>query len=151
MAQKKKFYVVRCGHQPGIYRSWEECRIHVDGYSGADYRAFSLLKDAEDYLKNGVTRPEPPSTEQNDADNVAATSTVPPAAVGKRVSSRHVVIYTDGACTGNPGPGGYGVVLVHGIERKELAAGFRLTTNNRMEILGCIAALQALGEPCRVT
>jgi ribonuclease HI len=64
---------------------------------------------------------------------------------------KHVVIYTDGACTGNPGPGGYGVVLLHGIHRKELAAGFRLTTNNRMEILGCIAGLQTLKQPCDVT
>jgi ribonuclease HI len=51
----------------------------------------------------------------------------------------------------NPGPGGYGVVLIHGSQRKELAAGFRLTTNNRMEILGCIAGLQTLREPCDVT
>ena len=64
---------------------------------------------------------------------------------------KRVVIYADGACVGNPGPGGYGVVLIHGDQRKELSAGFRLTTNNRMEILGCIAGLQALRQACEVT
>jgi ribonuclease HI len=64
---------------------------------------------------------------------------------------KQVVIYTDGACVGNPGPGGYGVVLLYGERRKEISGGFRLTTNNRMEILACIAGLQALKEPCDVT
>jgi ribonuclease HI len=66
-------------------------------------------------------------------------------------SLKEVIIYTDGACTGNPGPGGYGVVLLHGKHRKELSAGFRLTTNNRMEILACVAGLSALKERCEVT
>ena len=62
-----------------------------------------------------------------------------------------VTIYTDGACVGNPGPGGYGAVMLHGEKRKELSGGYRLTTNNRMEIMGCIAALEALKQPCKVT
>ncbi len=62
-----------------------------------------------------------------------------------------VTIYTDGGCLGNPGPGGYGVVLLYGTNRKELSAGFRLTTNNRMELLAAIAGLEALRSPCRVT
>ena len=62
-----------------------------------------------------------------------------------------VTIYTDGACLGNPGPGGYGAVLLYGSQRKELSGGFRLTTNNRMEITAALAALEALREPCRVT
>jgi len=55
-----------------------------------------------------------------------------------------VIIYTDGACSGNPGPGGYGVVLISGRHRKEISAGFRLTTNNRMELLAAIIGLEAL-------
>ncbi|MCF7847817.1 MAG: ribonuclease HI [Kiritimatiellales bacterium] len=55
-----------------------------------------------------------------------------------------VQIYTDGACKGNPGPGGYGVVLVSGRHKKELSGGFRKTTNNRMELLACIEGLRAL-------
>ncbi len=61
-----------------------------------------------------------------------------------------VTIYTDGACSGNPGPGGYGTVLLYGEARKELSGGYRLTTNNRMEILAVIKGLEALKEPCRV-
>jgi ribonuclease HI len=64
---------------------------------------------------------------------------------------KDVVIYTDGGCIDNPGPGGYGVVLLYGSHRRELSGGFRLTTNNRMEITAAIAGLSALKEPCRVT
>lgn len=55
-----------------------------------------------------------------------------------------ITIYTDGAASGNPGPGGYGAVLICGLYRKELSEGFRLTTNNRMELLAVIVALEAL-------
>jgi ribonuclease HI len=58
-----------------------------------------------------------------------------------------IVIYTDGASKGNPGPGGYGVVLKFKEHRKEISEGFRKTTNNRMELLGVIAGLEALKEP----
>ncbi|MYD35980.1 MAG: ribonuclease HI [Dehalococcoidia bacterium] len=66
-------------------------------------------------------------------------------------SEKQVTIYTDGACEGNPGPGGYGVVLLFGDARRELSEGYRLTTNNRMELLAVIRALEALKERCRVT
>ena len=59
----------------------------------------------------------------------------------------HVLIHTDGAASGNPGPGGYGVVLESGKFRKELWGGYRLTTNNRMELLAVIVALEALKRP----
>jgi ribonuclease HI len=61
-----------------------------------------------------------------------------------------VVLYTDGYCEPNPGPGGYGVVLLFGSHRKELSGGFALTTNNRMELYGVVAGLEALREPCDV-
>ena len=62
-----------------------------------------------------------------------------------------VVIYTDGACSGNPGKGGYGAVLLYKGNRLELSEGYRKTTNNRMEILAVIVALEALKKPCSVT
>jgi ribonuclease HI len=62
-----------------------------------------------------------------------------------------VTLYTDGAAKGNPGPGGYGVVLISGNYRKEISEGFKLTTNNRMELLGVIAGLEALKKECEVT
>ena len=64
---------------------------------------------------------------------------------------KDVTIYTDGACVGNPGPGGYAAILLFGAHRKEVCAGYRLTTNNRMELRAAIAGLEALKFPCRVT
>ena len=63
---------------------------------------------------------------------------------------KDVEIYTDGACSGNPGPGGWGAILRYGAHEKELSGGEKQTTNNRMELTGAIAALSALTEPCRV-
>lgn len=65
--------------------------------------------------------------------------------------SNHVDIYTDGACSGNPGPGGWGAVLVCGETEKELSGGQEATTNNRMELTAVISALTALKRPCEVT
>ena len=61
-----------------------------------------------------------------------------------------VTIYSDGACLGNPGRGGYGTVLLFGDHRRELSQGYRRTTNNRMELLGAIVGLEALSRPCTV-
>ncbi|HKJ16897.1 MAG TPA: ribonuclease HI [Xanthomonadales bacterium] len=62
-----------------------------------------------------------------------------------------VVIYTDGACSGNPGPGGWGGVLLYNGHRKELSGGEEETTNNRMELMAVIRSLEALSRPCKVT
>jgi ribonuclease HI len=161
MAQKK-FYAVRNGREPGIYRTWDECKAQVDGYPNAAYKGFARLEDAEAYL--GITKsPAPRSVEpkpapvtqarpkskrapkKEAADSHAAEPLETPAGV------KRIIIYTDGACTGNPGPGGYGAVLLHGEHRKELSGGYRLTTNNRMEIMGCIVALTTLKDRCEVT
>lgn len=64
--------------------------------------------------------------------------------------ARKVTIYSDGACLGNPGPGGYGIILDHKGKRVEKSAGYRLTTNNRMELLGVITGLESLKERCDV-
>ena len=63
---------------------------------------------------------------------------------------KSIDIYTDGACSGNPGPGGYGVVLLYKGNRKELSQGYKCTTNNRMEMLAVIKSLEVLKEPCKV-
>jgi len=63
---------------------------------------------------------------------------------------KDIIIYTDGACSGNPGPGGYGAILFYGEHRKEISGGEKNTTNNRMEILAVIKALELLKEPCKV-
>ena len=64
---------------------------------------------------------------------------------------KKVHIYTDGGCSPNPGPGGYGVVLIYQEQRREISGGYRNTTNNRMELTAAIRGLQALKEPCNVT
>ena len=64
---------------------------------------------------------------------------------------KEVTIYTDGACSGNPGPGGWAAILIYGKHEKELSGGEEETTNNRMELSGVIAALGALTERCSVT
>ena len=63
---------------------------------------------------------------------------------------KQVIIYTDGACSGNPGPGGWGAVLLYGRHKKEISGGAAETTNNRMELTAVIRALAILKEPCRV-
>jgi ribonuclease HI len=65
-------------------------------------------------------------------------------------SKKEVIVYTDGACSGNPGPGGWGAVLMYGGKLKEISGGEPLTTNNRMELMAAIQALETLKEPVRV-
>src|SRR5260370_38774223 len=66
------------------------------------------------------------------------------------MSEPHVIVHTDGACSGNPGPGGWGAILEFGNHKKELKGGEAHTTNNRMELLAAISALEALKRPCLV-
>ena len=66
------------------------------------------------------------------------------------VSTDSVVIYTDGACSGNPGPGGYGAILTFGDREKEISGSEPHTTNNRMELMAAISALEALKRPCKI-
>ncbi|KAB7705751.1 ribonuclease HI [Plesiomonas shigelloides] len=63
---------------------------------------------------------------------------------------KQIALFTDGSCLGNPGPGGYGIVLRYHQHEKQLSGGFRLTTNNRMELLAAIVGLETLKEPCHV-
>jgi len=64
---------------------------------------------------------------------------------------KHVTVYTDGACLGNPGPGGYCAILLYQGHRRELSGGYGRTTNNRMEMMAAIVGLEALKEKCQVT
>ena len=64
--------------------------------------------------------------------------------------TKQVEIFTDGSCLGNPGPGGYGIVLRYKQTEKQLAKGYKRTTNNRMEMMAAVVALNALKEPCHV-
>ena len=66
------------------------------------------------------------------------------------MSQAEVEIFTDGACSGNPGPGGWGAILIHGKTEKDISGGELATTNNRMELMAAIMGLEALKRPCKV-
>jgi len=140
--KQRKYYAVRKGRQPGIYQDWDSCKAQVDGFAGAQYKSFSTREDAAQYLAGQNLEVSAPGKKVLHEKSPSIPATIP---------AGHVVIYADGACSGNPGPGGYGTVLLYGDQRKEFSAGYRRTTNNRMEILGCIAGLEALSEPAEVT
>src|SRR5258708_451481 len=73
-----------------------------------------------------------------------------PALPTKLIGAKAISIYTDGACVGNPGPGGWSAVLIYGEHRREIVGADAATTNNRMEIMAAISALESLKEPCNV-
>ena len=128
----KKFYAVAKGIKPGIYKTWDEAKIQIDGFSGALFKSFSSMAEAEDWIK------------ENSDKKILSNRGESHFTDTDSLKSDEIVIYTDGGSSGNPGPGGYGIVLIYGDNIKELNGGFRLTTNNRMELMGVIVALKTL-------
>lgn len=151
---KARYYAVARGRRPGIYREWdgaEGAEAQVKGYPGARYQGFRSRAEAEAWLRSqrgaqepqsGAT-PEPPLFDMPDPSPQPATQAQAIDHTGALADGK-VVIYTDGGCIGNPGPGGYGAVLLYKGHRRELSGGYRRTTNNRMELMACIVALQSL-------
>jgi len=137
-SKKKKYYVVWSGVEPGIYESWAECKSQIDGYPGAQYKGFYDRSSAEEAFANeykqtfGNSKPK---------DSIATESDH-----SELLQNGKIVVYTDGSALSNPGPGGYGAVLLDKTKRVELSGGFRKTTNNRMEMLAAITALAYLKE-----
>ncbi|MFP4033595.1 MAG: ribonuclease HI [Desulfococcaceae bacterium] len=145
----KKFYAVARGKNPGIYTRWfgpGGAHEQVNGFAGAVYKGFPTMEEAREFVKNPPLRK---SRKKPSADGAKAPKSkeTPPASPAE-VEDRDVLIYTDGGALGNPGPGGYGVVILEGDGRRELSGGRRLTTNNRMEMMAVIEALEAC-EPGR--
>jgi ribonuclease HI len=141
---KKRYYAVIRGNTPGIYTLWDGpggAQEQVRGFPDALYRGFTTLSEAQDYFAHGTG--DSPLQMADKPDGRIPVST--PAGNGKIVS-----IYTDGGCINNPGPGGYGVVIIDGRKRTELSGGYRLTTNNRMELTAVIMALRSLKKKSRV-
>jgi ribonuclease HI len=141
-ANPKKYYAVARGKTPGIYTTWfgpTGAEIQIRGFTGARYKGFPTREEAEQWLRDpAIISPAFPTNTTN------ATSTKKASAPGQ------VHIYTDGGCRGNPGPGGYGAIIDDGKKQTELSRGYRLTTNNRMELMACIAALEVLEKPTDV-
>jgi len=147
---KKKFYAVVKGRKPGIYTEWygeDGADAQVNEFPGAIYKGFAIRADAEAWFNSAIDTETLESTiSEGSKEQVAAGNEVPPTTddVNK------VIVYTDGGCIGNPGPGGYGVVILSNGQRQELSGGYRWTTNNRMELMGCITALERLEHPSDV-
>jgi ribonuclease HI len=140
MGSQKKYYAVIRGSRPGIYTAWYGpggAEEQVRGYAGAIYKGFATVEEARRWLES----PEVKIRKASGRTQTTAEPAAPSSSPGQ------ITIYTDGGCAGNPGPGGYGAVIIDGASRSELAQGFRRTTNNRMELMACIAALDALEAP----
>ena len=142
MAQaKKSFYAVAVGRKPGIYRTWfgpQGAEMQVRGFNGARFKGFTTLAEAEAWLKDPGHRTFTPKPR-----TAAALTPLDP-------DDYDILIYTDGGSIGNPGPSGWGAVIFEDHARKEIAGGYRRTTNNRMELMGCIMALRQLTDSRRV-
>lgn len=140
---KKNYYAVAIGRQPGIYDEWfgeNGAETQVKGFSNAVFKGFKTLDEAKEWLSEIQS--------VNDDTFKLSEESIPHQ---KALDEGLAVIYSDGASLGNPGPGGYGVVLLNNKnQRKELSQGYMLTTNNRMELLGCIRGLEALKKPTHV-
>jgi ribonuclease HI len=145
---QKKYYAVARGRKTGIFDKWfgqGGAWEQVNGHAGAIFKGFPNQLEAETWFSgmekitagapSAKTRPNPT---KNSSDKSAP------------VPENTVIVYTDGGSLGNPGPGGYGAVMLYSGERKELSGAFRLTTNNRMEMMACIVALRELKTPSSV-
>ena len=137
----KKYYAVAAGRKTGIYNNWPAAQAQVTGYPGAKFKGFPTKKEAEVWMKRPTYSQAPKKITNSPRPSITDTSP----AIGE------VTIYTDGGARYNPGPGGYGIVQIYNGERKELSGGYKLTTNNRMELLAAIIGLEALKKNSKVT
>ncbi|MCK4763146.1 MAG: ribonuclease HI [Candidatus Aminicenantes bacterium] len=170
--EKKKFYAVARGHEPGIYSQWfgeKGAEAQVKGFPDARYKGFTTRPEAQQWFEtvrqgrdpadarsNGTQAdlfpgpgpgPEPSSAKRKKTQPKKPQRKI---AAAQELKAGKVIVYTDGGCIDNPGPGGYGVVLLQGKDRQELSGGFRRTTNNRMELTACIEGLKTLKETSTV-
>ena len=135
----KKFYAVKTGRVPGIYRSWSGpggAQEQVHAYPKAAFKGFATKAEAEAYMTGQDQKNRPAATPEKQLSGDSGTTD-------------RIEIFTDGGSLGNPGPGGYGVVIIAG-DRRELSGGYRLTTNNRMELMGAIRGLAAVSPGSQV-
>ena len=130
---KMKFYAVAVGRSCGIFTDWPSAEMQVKGFPGAKYKSFPNEAEARTWLENPVYPRK---------DSGRSVSRVTPQMPQEAAAG--ISVYTDGGCINNPGPGGYGIVIEIDGERQEMSGGFRLTTNNRMEMMAAIVALEHL-------
>jgi ribonuclease HI len=161
MFKTKKYYGVAKGKKPGVYTEWfgkDGAQIQINGFSGAIFKGFITRSEAEAFVRR-YNDTEADSAVKSIDTEPAPEYRIPRKAVSKPRKQRgtpppgaeDVVIYTDGGCRTNPGPGGYGAIVQIGSQRTEYSGGFRLTTNNRMELMACIVGLSSLKTISRVS
>lgn len=136
MAKKTKYYSVAVGRKTGVFTTWSEAEAQVKGHPGAKYKSFPTFEEAESWLENPVYK------RANKSKPTIKKAIPKPADHPKHA----IIIHTDGGAINNPGPGGYGIVIEDGEDYRELSDGFRMTTNNRMELMACIVALETVGQ-----
>jgi ribonuclease HI len=153
---KNKSYAIYKGRKPGIYDDWFGAHggeAQIKGFPGAVYKGFASRGEAEVWLGNmaaGTTGKHQqelfPSVEKTTAAKKSSRRSKPVTEghAHHRTKSRRMWSSLRRRCSRNPGPGGYGVVMLEGGKRRELSGGFALTTNNRMELTACITGLEAL-------
>ena len=149
--QKKQIYLVFKGRQPGVYDHWfgeGGAAEEVVEYPNAVYRGFHTQAGAVEWLGQFKREDLAPQL-------LGFLDSAPELPADKDpealLEADRVLIYADGAALGNPGPGGYGVVLRYKQYRRELSGGYQQTTNNRMELMACIHGLEALKSKSSVT
>lgn len=136
----KRFYAVKIGRIPGLYRTWEECKAQVDGFPRAVFKGFAIEDEARAFI-SGCCQTNT-SKVKNERPTIPSFLLVP-VQKQKDYDEGRVIIYTDGSCLKNPGgPGGYAAVIQVGGSVKELAGAESSTTNNRMEMKAAIEALR---------
>ena len=134
---KKKFYAVAVGRQSGVFTDWASAEKQVKGFAGAKFKSFPSEKEARSWMNDPVYEKKAGTTKEHKP------------AANFNFGKDDIVIHTDGGSINNPGPGGYGAVVEIDGVREEYSGGFRLTTNNRMEMTAALVALQEVGETKR--
>jgi len=153
MGNKNNYYSVARGRKTGIFSAWygpNGAEAQILGYAGARYKGFATIEEARKWLALITAEIETTSSRKT-ANRIKASgagTVLPDHELAAK--SGKVLIYTDGGCSYNPGPGGYAAVIISGKVRKEISGGFRLTTNNRMELTACIEALKVLKKKSTV-
>jgi ribonuclease HI len=140
---KKKYYAIARGRETGIFSSWfgtGNAEQQVRGFAGARYKGFPTIDEARSWIKEQQSAGADKQPARKKRSSVKSKQITP------EVSTEQAdfIVYTDGGCSCNPGPGGYGAVILADGKRKELSGRFKHTTNNRMELMGCIMALKSI-------
>jgi ribonuclease HI len=147
--RSKQYYIVVNGRRPGIYTKWfgqDGAADQVVGFQEAMYKGFYTREEAIEWLRDlgEDTLAELAPALLEEIGDLTEEPNQPP---DHSLETGKVLIHTDGAAIPNPGPGGYAAILRYKHREREISGGFRLTTNNRMEIMACIQGLRTLKQP----